>query len=55
MATCCEFHAGMRGQTMTTFEGVPERLEKGVKSKTAIIYLSRASRSILRVRIEDPM
>ena len=30
-----------------------KRLEKGVKA--AIIYLSRASRSILRVRIEDPM
>ena len=32
-----------------------KRLEKEVKSKAAIIYLSRASRSILRVRIEDPM
>ena len=30
-------------------------LEKEVKSKAALIYLSRASRSILRVRIEDPM
>ena len=30
-------------------------LEKGFKSKAVIIYLSRASRSILRVRIEDPM